>query len=331
MLHRYSYPLLLAALVLLPVSLIAGLAFGGVSLPLETLFSVLSGDQTSISGLIITELRLPRVLAAALVGASLGLSGALAQTLLKNPLADPYLLGVANGASLLAVMNILGWPVLVFLPLPVAAFAGGLLAFSLVWISAGGKGGQVNPLTLTLAGIAIATLLSALTTLVMLLGDQRALGPTLRWMLGSLAGVELRQLPLLAILLTGAVVLAWKRRLRLDALLMGWNKARTLGVNIELERKIWCGVIVLLSSASVALAGAVAFVGLVVPHLSRLLLGASHRYLIPGSIAIGALLLVWVDILCRTLLAPEELPLGIPMAVIAVPLLLSLLRKHHVH
>ncbi|MGI9273247.1 MAG: FecCD family ABC transporter permease [Endozoicomonas sp.] len=331
MFQRYASQLLLAVLVLLPVSVVAGLVLGGVTLPLETLFSVLAGDQSSISGLIITELRLPRVLAAALVGASLGLSGALAQTLLRNPLADPYLLGVANGASLLAVMNILGWPLVVLLPLPVAAFVGGLLAFSLVWANAGGKSGQVNPLTLTLAGIAIATLMSALTTLVMLLGDQRALGPTLRWMLGSLAGVEMNQLLLLLIMLAGAIALAWNRRQRLDALLMGWNKARTLGIDIEQERKIWCGVIVLLSAGSVALAGAVGFVGLVVPHLSRMLLGASHRYLIPGSVLIGALLLVWVDILCRTLLAPEELPLGIPMAVIAVPLLLSLLRKHHVH
>lgn len=331
MLHRYSYQMLLAALVLLPVSLMAGLAFGGVSLPLETLFSVLSGNENSISALIITELRLPRVLAAALVGASLGLSGALAQTLLKNPLADPYLLGVANGASLFAVMSILGLPLITLLPLPVAAFIGGLLAFALAWFNAGGKNGQINPLTLTLAGIAIATLLSALTTLVMLLGDQRALGPTLRWMLGSMAGTEMNQLPLLAIILAGAITLAWHRRQRLDALLMGWNKARTLGVNIEQERKIWCGVIVLLSAGSVALAGAVGFVGLVVPHLTRMLLGASHRYLIPGCVFIGALLLIWVDILCRTLLAPEELPLGIPMAIIAVPLLLSLLRKHHVH
>ena len=331
MLHRYSSLIFSVGLLCLPISLLAGLALGGVSLPLDTLFSVLTGDQSSVSGLIITELRLPRVLAAALVGASLGLAGSLAQTLLRNPLADPYLLGVANGASLFAVMGLLGWPVIVLLPLPVAAFIGGLLAFLLVWYCSGGRKGQVNPMTLTLSGIAIATLLSALTTLVMLLGDQRALGPTLRWMLGSMAGVEIRQLPFLAIILAGSSILAWQRRQKLDALLMGWSKARTLGVDIDKERKLWCGVIVLLGSGSVALAGAVGFVGLVVPHLTRLLLGASHRYLIPGSVLTGALLLIWVDIICRTLLAPEELPLGIPMAMLAVPLLLSLLRKHHVH
>ncbi|GAA4875030.1 iron ABC transporter permease [Ferrimonas pelagia] len=327
MFNQYRNAALLLGLALLPLSLLAGLMLGSVPLPADTLWAVLQGDDSAVSGLIITDLRLPRVLAAALVGAALGLAGALAQTLLRNPLADPYLLGVANGASLMAVMHLLGWPLITLLPLPLAAFIGGLLAFSMVWFCARGRGDQINPLILTLSGIAIAALLSALTTLVMLLGDQRALGPTLRWMLGSLAGVELGQLPLLLVLLIGCAAVAWQRRQQLDALLMGWNKAQTLGVNIRRERLLWCGIIVLLASASVALAGAVSFVGLVVPHLARLLLGPGHRALIPASLLIGALLLIWVDILCRTALAPEELPLGIPMAVLAVPLLLSLLRK----
>ncbi len=331
MFRHYSWPLLCLAMLFFPVSIFAGLALGGVPLPLESLLNILTGEQNSVSDLIITELRMPRVLGAALVGGALGLAGALAQTLFRNPLADPYLLGVANGASLLVVMHIFGWSLVAMLPVSLAAFIGGLSAFALVWLCAGGRRGQVYPLTLTLAGVAIAALLSALTTLIMLLGDQRALGPALRWMLGSLSGAELSQLPALTIILFGSAVLAWLRRRELDALLMGWNKAQTLGVNIKKERLLWCGVIVLLSATSVAIAGAVGFVGLVVPHLTRLLLGASHRYLIPGSVLIGAFLLMWVDILCRTLLAPEELPLGIPMALLAVPLLLSLLRKHHVH
>ena len=331
MFRNYCDSLLLAAIIMLPLSIIAGLALGGVEVPLHSLLAILTREQGTISDLIITELRLPRVLGAALVGGALGLAGALAQTLFRNPLADPYLLGVANGASLLVIMHILGWSVVAFLPLPLAAFLGGLMAFALVWFCAGGRNGQVNPLTLTLAGVAIAALLSALTTLVMLLGDQRALGPALRWMLGSLAGVGLDQLPFLALVLGASVLLAWQRKNKLDALLMGWGKAKTLGVNIRFERALWCIVIVLLSASSVALAGAVGFVGLVVPHLARLLLGASHRYLIPASVLLGALLLMWVDTLCRSLLAPEELPLGIPMAMLAVPLLLSLLRKHHVH
>ncbi|USD39096.1 iron ABC transporter permease [Ferrimonas sp. SCSIO 43195] len=309
---------------LLLVSLWA-LTQGAVSVPVAQAWeAVWSGSGDPLIRVVIVEMRLPRVLLAALVGAALSVAGALTQTLVRNPLADPYLLGIANGAALAAVTGLtLAWS----LPTPVLATLGALAAFVMVMSVASYGRLSLSPYALILCGVAISALGSSLTTLMMLLGDDRALGQILRWLMGSMAGADLeRSLPLLVALPLAMIWLRW-RTVKLDLMLLGQDKARSLGLHPLFERRAVAVVILVLTALSVAAAGAVSFVGLLVPHLARMWVGGLHRRWLPVVALLGAMVTVGVDGLCRLLLAPEELPLSVPMAVLTVPLILLLIRR----
>lgn len=273
---------------------------------------------------IVWELRMPRVLAAAAVGAGLALCGAIMQAVLRNPLADPYLLGLSSGASFGAVtVIVLG----AALALPIAAFAGALAALAATLALAGAVGRITSSRTI-LAGIAVSAVLGALTSLVIFwsaTGDSYR--EILGWLLGSLAGVTwpTATLALVAIAVIGLPLLASASSL--DAFAFGDRAAASLGVAVGHTRWMLLGATALLTGCLVAVSGSIGFVGLVVPHAVRLIVGARHRALLPLSLLTGAIFLVWADTAARTLFDPRELPVGVVTALIGAPLFAVLLLR----
>lgn len=273
---------------------------------------------------IVWELRLPRVVTAAAVGAGLALAGVVTQAITRNPLADPYLLGLSSGASLGAVsVLLLGLAVL----LPLAAFLGSLAALGLTLLLASSLG-RITPSRTVLAGLAVSALASAITSLVIfwtVTGDSYR--EILGWLLGSLAGARWPAvaISLTALVIAGGVILATGRLL--DAFAFGDVAAAALGVNVVATR--W-GLLVasaLLTGAMVSVSGAIGFVGLVLPHAVRLLVGSGHRALLPLSALGGAIFLVWADTLARTAFDPRELPVGIVTAMIGAPVFALILAR----
>ena len=273
---------------------------------------------------IVWELRLPRVLTAAAVGAGLAISGAVMQAITRNRLADPYLLGLSSGASLGAVaVLLLGAAVL----LPLAAFMGSLLALGLTLLLASSLG-AITPTRTVLAGLAVSSLASAVTSLVIfwtVTGDSYR--EILGWLLGSLAGARWPAVAITfaAILIAGIPIMLTGRLL--DAFAFGDVSAASLGVNVSATR--W-GLLVasaLLTGAMVSVSGAIGFVGLILPHAVRLLVGSGHRVLLPLAALAGAIFLVWADTVARTVFDPRELPVGIVTALIGAPVFAFLLAR----
>lgn len=279
---------------------------------------------------ILWELRLPRIVAGIVVGAGLGCAGTVFQALLRNPLADPYIIGTAAGASLGAVAGIL---VPTLLPIAVGswfglgivqllAFTGGLGAVLVVYAIARGRGGT-PVVTLLLAGYAVSSLLAAGVALLMFVSGDR-LAAVVSWLLGSLAGASWPRLAFAAPLIVASFTLLLLRWRRLNVLLLGDQGASHLGVDVEREKRILTGLAALATSAGVAISGTIGFVGLVVPHLLRLAFGPDHRLLLPASMVYGAVLLVLADLGARL---AGGIPVGIVTALIGAPFFLWLLRR----
>jgi iron complex transport system permease protein len=273
---------------------------------------------------IVWQLRLPRVLTAALVGAGLALSGAVMQSVTRNPLADPYLLGLSSGASVGAVcVVILG----IGFALPAAAFLGALLAL-IATLSIAKVGGTITPVRAVLAGLAIAQLAGALTSFIIFWaakGDSYR--EILNWLLGSVAGATWESVAIAAIAVavvgTGILLSAT----RLDAFAFGDTSAASLGINVNRTRWALLGSVALLTGAMVAVSGSIGFVGLILPHLVRGISGPGHRRLLPLVAVCGALFLVIADTLARTVFDPRELPVGIITAFIGVPVFIVLIKR----
>lgn len=317
------------------------LALGPVSLPLlDTLRAglrlagfPLDGDGLEQAELIVGQIRLPRTLLGLAVGAVLALSGVAMQGLFRNPLADPGLVGVSSGAALGAAVAIVGGQWLGGIPeflapylLSLFAFAGGLGVTALVY-RLGRQDGQTNVATMLLAGIALTALAGSAVGLFTYLADDATLRSLTFWNLGSLNGASYQRLwPLL---LVSAAVALWlpRRAQALNALLLGESEARHLGVEVEsLKRElVFCTALGV--GAAVAAAGLIGFIGLVVPHLVRLLAGPDHRVLLPASLLAGGSLLLFADLLARLALAPAELPIGIVTAFLGAPFFLYLLLR----
>ena len=316
------------------------LALGPVSLPLlDTLeallrLSGLAGEQVpGQAELIIGQIRLPRTLLGLSVGAVLALCGVAMQGLFRNPLADPGLVGVSSGAALGAALVIvgsasLGWGLgpLWLQPylLSLAAFAGGLGVTAVVY-RLGRRDGQTSVAAMLLAGVALSALAGALIGLFTYLADDATLRSLTFWNMGSLNGASYARLwPLL---LVGVGVAIWlpRRATALNALLLGESEARHLGFEVERLKRELVLCTALGVGAAVAAAGLIGFIGLVVPHLLRLLVGPDHRILLPASAMAGAALLLLADLLARLLLAPAELPIGIITALLGAPFFLYLL------
>jgi iron complex transport system permease protein len=274
---------------------------------------------------VVRSLRLPRVILAALVGAGLGVSGAALQGVLRNPLAEPYLLGVSGGAAVGAVIAVsLG---VAFALVPVAAFLGAVIAVAIALFVAHATQGRGDPRVLVMAGVVVGAFANAAIMIVMANADAATVRGALWWMMGSAADANWTQNAWLAgYVVVGALLLAGAGR-TLDALALGEDSAAGLGVDVDrAARRIYL-VASLVAAATVAAAGLVGFVGLVVPHIARRIGARSHRVLVLASALTGAALVVTADLVARVALPPAELPLGAVTAVLGVPFFLSTLRR----
>lgn len=331
-----AVPLALVLAGALVAALTAAVAWGSTSIPPAEVWNVvgrrLSGQapRPGTDDLIVWQLRVPRALLAALVGAGLGLVGTAVQALVRNPLADPYLLGISNGASLGAVAALvlgIGAGGTLGLGLSGAAFAGALATFALVWAVAR-RGGGFAPLRLVLAGVAIGQFLSGFTSyLVLRAGDEQQTHSVLFWLMGSLGGANWQMLVVPAVTVPAALLWLQARARGLNALLMGDETAAGLGIDVGRLRRELFTVTSVLTGVLVAVSGAIAFVALMVPHVCRLLVGGDHRRLLPVSALCGALLLVVVDVVCRTAMDTQELPVGVVTSLLGAPALLYLLDR----
>ncbi|MEU0569109.1 iron ABC transporter permease [Nonomuraea sp. NPDC005983] len=323
---------LTVCLVALAAALVAGMlvaiGVGSVNIPLAETWDIVTGRPGDpVNAKIIWEYRIPRVLLAALAGAGLSVAGAVLQALVTNPLADPYVLGVSSGASAGAVLVMtLGSAAAGGLGVSSAAFAGAMLA-ALVVFALGQRRGRLTPTRLVLSGVAVGYVLLAATSYLQLQADPEELRKVMFWMLGSVAGAQWGHLPAVAVAVlacTAGLVLYGRR---LNALITGEEPATALGVDVRRARVGLLVVSSLLTGTVVAVAGGIGFVGLMVPHLVRMAFGTDHRRLLPLATLVGALYMVLVDLLSRTVDRPAELPLGIFTAVFGAPFFVWLLRR----
>lgn len=297
-----------------------GIAIGAVPL------SPFDADPTN--RFILTQIRLPRVLLAALVGGALALCGAVMQGLFRNPLADPYLLGIASGATAGAALVIAFHLDSYWGAVPAGALVGGVLAVAIVYRIAQTRWAQLDTYALILSGVALAALFSAVTSfLLFYAGASQDARRVIFWILGGLGGAQwFYVLGLLGtLLIAGAVLVLFARDL--NALALGEEMAAHLGIEPRHLRKVLLLAVTLLTAVAVAVSGTIGFVGLIVPHMLRLIVGPDHRLLLPASALGGAVLLVLCDALARTVLAPAELPIGIITALLGAPFFLFLLRR----
>ena len=305
-------------------SFAVALATGSVAIPAERLLAVITGDGTPLDRALVLELRLPRALAAFAVGGLLALAGALMQVLLRNPLADPYILGISGGAACAALGAMLlglggAW-------VSGSAFAGALLAMTLVFALGRGKG-DWSPTRLLLTGVVIAAGWGAVISFLLATSPDRRLPGMLFWLMGDLgagtaAGPGLGWAVLVAGLAIGLLLAG-----QLNVLAHGDLAARSLGVELGRLRGAIYLVASLLTASAVTLAGTIGFVGLVTPHMLRLVGLTDHRRLLPACVLLGGALLLLADTAARTMLAPRQLPTGVVTALIGVPLFLYLLRR----
>ena len=317
----------LISFVFLFIALLLSLAIGSVSISPLDLWNALAGRGAELANTILWEIRLPRTILIALVGAALGGSGAAYQGLFRNPLADPYLIGIAAGAGLGAVLAIsIDWPYsfLGLLATPLAAFAGALLAVTLVYFLA--RIGQTTPITnLILAGVAVSSFATSLMSFL-LLRSSGEIRRAISWLLGgvSLAGWDVT-LALIPYLMLGMTILIL-HGYSLNLLQFGDDQASQMGLDVRRAKLMIIAAASLITAAAVSFAGIIGFVGLVIPHIVRMWWGVDYRRVIPLSILGGASILLFSDILARIIIAPQELPVGIVTALAGAPFFLWVLR-----
>jgi iron complex transport system permease protein len=330
----FMYGAMSVCLVLVTV---ASILFGSVEIPFSSLSTVFlegigvgTGADVALGHrYIITELRVPRALFALFIGGALSISGAMMQGLFRNPLADPGLLGVSSGAALgAASVIVMGWtlPLIPGLTLPVAAFIGGIVATGVV-MSLSLRAGQASVANMLLAGIAINALCGAATGLLVYVADDEELRTLTFWTMGSLGGSSWADVPYVTGLALLPALIGLSLGRSVNALLLGESEARLLGVNVEQLKYLIVVLVCTIMGTSVALTGMIGFVGLVVPHLCRMLLGSDNRSVFLGSLLLGSTLLLGADLLARIVVSPAELPIGIVTSVVGGPFFLFLLYR----
>jgi len=329
--------LIVALVVLLLASVTFGVTIGVASIAPVTVWAIipehfgLPVEQTWTQSVenIVWVIRLPRVLLGGIVGAGLAVVGVVIQALVRNALADPYVLGVTSGASVGASVVILfgGFGVLGGYAMSGAAFLGALGAVVIVFFVAQRRG-RLSPLRLVLGGVATAYVLSAVTSfLTFQARDSDAVRAVLFWLLGSLSSARWSYLTAPIVVLAVATALMFARARFLNALVMGDDTAATLGVSAQQVRREMFVVVSLLTGVLVAVSGGIGFVGLMIPHVVRLIVGPDHRRVLPVAALLGASFLIWADVGARTLFAPEELPIGVITALIGGPVFVLLMRS----
>ncbi|MBD02787.1 MAG: iron ABC transporter [Gemmatimonadetes bacterium] len=337
-------PSLLALLLLLGI---LSLGTGPVPIPAAVVVDLLLEQETALSmdesshrqvpsanldrqaaAVIVRQLRPPRILLAALVGASLALSGAVMQGFFQNPMADPYIIGVSSGAALgatLALTLSISFWIVGLHATSLFAFAGALLVTFIVY-TVSVRAGRVPATLLLLTGVAVGSMAAAATSFIMLSGDD-TLHAVLYWILGSFSSRRWEHVHMVWPSLLGAAVVLQVYARDLNVLLQGEENAQYLGVDVERLKRIFLVLTAWLTAAAVSVSGIIGFVGLIVPHMMRLLVGPDHRVLFPASLLGGAILMVCADMLARTVTAPAEVPVGIVTALIGCPFFLYLLSR----
>lgn len=323
--RRLNLAVLLGGLVLL--SLFLSVRFGDASMTTGEFFSALFGAGARAHRDILA-LRMPRAVLGLLVGGGLALSGSVFQALLRNPLAEPFILGISGGSAAGAVIVIaLGFAAAGSLALPAAAFGGALVAILLVFGVAASADRKLDVRVLLLAGVVVGSFFTAVIAFVLSLSEARAVRNAILWMMGSLSGATWGDVAVVtAYTLPSALVLMGLAR-GLNLMAVGEETATYLGTDVEWVKKVAYGVASLVTASGVAVAGIIGFVGLVVPHGIRLLIGSDQRYLMPYSFLAGAAFLTLADLVARVLLAPTEIPIGVITALVGVPFFLVLLRR----
>lgn len=321
--HKKKVGLIIGSLVMLLILIVGLTSIGSVHIGVEELFSALLKNDNKVITTIVYKMRLPRNILAVLVGASLAVSGALLQAVMKNPLADPGITGVSSGASVFAIVILLLLPQYIGV-LPVLAFLGGALACFTVYLMAWNKG--LKPMRVVLAGVAVNAILGGFISLLTTLYSDRIQGALL-WLNGSLAAKTWMDVKVVAIYTVIGLILAMFCVRGANVLNLGDDSATNLGYNVTRTRVMLSAVAVFLAGTTTAIVGIISFVGLIVPHISRMIIGSDHKYNLPFSMVLGGSVLLIADTVARTILGAVELPVGVVMSIVGGPFFLYLLRK----
>lgn len=320
--RRFTIIALLAVLV--AASLLLGASQGAFPLSLSQALAGISG-RGGLAGDILWNLRLPRIVMALLMGCGLGFSGALCQAVLRNPLASPFTLGVASGAGFGAVLIIIFAHTWGQQAIAASSFSFALLTSLLVLAVSRLKNASSS--TLILAGVAVMFLFSSLTSLMQYTGTKDQLQEVVFWFFGSLSKVGWSQISLTAAMVLLPLPLLWKWSWDLNLIMSGDEAAATLGVNVKRLRLSCIVIASFMTAGSICFTGVIGFIGLVAPHIARMILGSDHRYLLPGSALVGALLVINADTLGRGVWSPQIIPIGIVTSFVGVPFFVYLLLR----
>jgi len=312
-------------LVLALVSIFIALTIGPANISVTELITCLTNEcHNSVSKMVVWQVRLPRVLVGLVAGMGLACAGAILQNITRNPLADPYLFGIVSGAGLGATIANLSLANQLTIALPLAAFLGALFAVVIVLLIA--KALQRID-QLLLAGIAVSFMLAAITQFILYLGDPFASNRVLFWLMGSLTRVEMSHFTIIFSIVIIALLIILACHRQIDALLLGDESAVSLGVNVDKLRLLMLAVCAALTATIVAYCGGIGFVGLMIPHIVRQLIGVTTLPLIIGSALMGGIFLIWVDVIARTALANAEIPIGIITSAIGSIFFLFIMMK----
>ncbi len=326
----------LFGLIVLLISVTVAIGVGAISIPASTVWGIIAGklapdliEQTWSAGrdAIVWDIRFPRALLAALVGAGLALVGASLQAVTRNALADPHLLGISSGGAFGAILALLHTGLILGpLTVPLLAFAGSLVTTGIV-LGVARTADAATADRLVLVGVAVSFIVMALANALIFLGDPRAVHTVIFWMLGGLGLAQWSQLIYPLVILIACGLWLWFRSGQLNAMTVGDETAATLGIPVERFRLETFVVGALITGVMVAFSGVIGFVGLMVPHIVRLLVGGDYRRVIPISALFGAIFLLWADIIARTIMAPEDMPIGIVTGLIGGMFFVWLLRR----
>ncbi|MBX4148637.1 iron ABC transporter permease [Paenibacillus lautus] len=319
-----SVSVIIIFMVLAIAASVLSIATGAVMVPLRDIAAaVLQHDLPGVNREIIWNIRLPRTLVAMLVGANLAVSGALLQGIMRNPLADPHIIGVSSGAGLFGIFLLVVMPQYDYLLTP-AAFIGATLAAFIIYLLSWKDG--VNPLRIVLAGVAVSAFLGSGISAMLTFYSDRVQGALL-FMVGGLAAKSWPDLSTILPYSLIGLALSMLFSKQMNIMMLGDATARSLGIRVELSRLWITAIATLLAASAVSIAGLLGFVGLIIPHVARLLVGGDYRFLIPSTALLGAAVLTICDTLARIMFSPMELPVGIIMGVLGAPFFLYLLRR----
>ncbi|PKN05334.1 MAG: iron ABC transporter permease [Deltaproteobacteria bacterium HGW-Deltaproteobacteria-9] len=321
--------MLVIFLALSIISLAVGIVPIGLRSVLLSLSDAITGGSSlsSQENLIIFSVRLPRIIFAGIIGASLALSGVVFQALLRNPLADPYVLGISGGSALGAIIGILIGAGSFYLGVPMLAFLGALTTVFLVFIVSGGSRGALLDNSLLLSGVVVNAFFSAAILFFLSIANSMELHSITFWLMGDLSRASIKEISVAAAFLLIVFVLLYRQTLKLNLIAQGEETALQLGVHVERTRQ-WILIITsLVTAVAVSFAGIIGFVGIMVPHMMRLVFGSDHRLLMPASVLFGASFLVVADTVARVALAPAELPVGVITALCGAPYFIFLLKR----